>query len=343
MKLPSLGMKLPSLGALKKLKLPGSVRRMPGVMCINLWPDRVDVSHVVSHGVAPGNERPEIKRCDYYRKVGGEAAVLTRLRRDLQLERYRCTTLLKSGTYQIIQVEAPNGLPEEMKSAVRWRIKDMIDFPVDEATVDSVSIPGTEGVVGHAAQMLVVAARNPIIAAAVKPFNDADIPLEIIDIPEFAQRNIARCLEPEGRGVALLSLDDRGGLLTFTCGGELYQHRRIEVTLANLRGAGPAEEESADVRLEMEGPYERLAVELQRSIDHFDRQFPRVSVAKLILTPVPGVEKLRNFLGNRLDLPVELLYLSEVMDFPDIAELHEPARQAQCLHAIGAALRQEAA
>jgi MSHA biogenesis protein MshI len=332
-------MKLPSLGSLKNLKLPGSSRSAPGFVCINVWPDRVDVSHVV----AAGRDRPEIKRCDSYRKAGGEAATLTRLRRDLRLDRYRCTTLLKSGDYQIIQVEAPSVLPNEMKNAVRWRIKDMIDFPVDEASVDVVSIPSTEAVAGRAAQMLAVAARNQVIAAAVKPFHDADIPLEIIDVPEFAQRNIARCLEPEGKGVALLSLDERGGLLTFTFGGELYQHRRIDVTLASLRGAGPGEKESADLGLEMEGPYERLAVELQRSLDHFDRQFPRVSVAKLIVTPVPGADKLRSYLGGRLDLPVELLYLSEVMDFPDIVELHEPARQVQCLQLIGGALRAEAA
>jgi len=332
-------MKLPSLGALKNLKLTSAVRRTPGIVCINLLPDRVDVSHVV----AAGKDRPEIKRCESYRKAGGEAATLARLRRDLHLDRYRCTTLLKSGDYQIIQVEAPNVLPSELKNAVRWRIKDMIDFPVDEAAVDAVTIPTTEAAVGRTAQLIAVAARNQVIAGVIKPFNDADIPLEIIDVPEFAQRNVARCLEPEGRGVALLSLDDRGGLLTFTSGGELYQHRRIDVTLASLRGAAPAEGESAEVKMELEGPYERLVIELQRSLDHFDRQFPRVAVAKLVLSPVPGSDKLRSYLGNRLDLPVELLYLSEMMDFPDIVELHEPARQAQCLHSIGAALRLESA
>jgi MSHA biogenesis protein MshI len=332
-------MKLPSLGALKSLKLQGTVRRTSGLVCINLWPDRVDVSHVE----AADKERPEIKRCVSYRKAGGDAATLTRVRRDLHLDRYRCATLLKSGDYQIIQVETPNVLPNEMKNAVRWRIKDMIDFPVDEATVDAVVIPSTDAAVGRAAQVIVVAARNQAIAGVVKPFNDADIPLEIIDVPEFAQRNIARCLEPEGRGVALLSLDDRGGLLTFTSGGELYQHRRIDVTLANLRGAAPGEGEGAEIRMELEGPYERLATELQRSLDHFDRQFPRVAVAKLVVSPVPGADKLRGYLGDRLEIPVELLYLSEVMDFPDIVELHEPAQQAQFLHTIGGALRVEAA
>jgi MSHA biogenesis protein MshI len=332
-------LKLPSLAALKNLKFRGSARRAAGLVCINLWPDRVDVLHAV----AAGRARPEIQRCDYYRRIGGEAAILRRLRRELQLDRCRCTLLLRSGDYQIIQVEAPNVLPNEMKNAVRWRIKDMIDFPVDDATVDVVSIPGTEGAAGRPAQLFAVVARNQVIAAAVKPFNDANIPLEVIDIPEFAQRNIARCLEPEGRGVALLSLDDRGGLLTVTCGGELYQHRRIDVTLASLRGAGPEHSESAELHLESEGPYERLALELQRSLDHFDRLFPRVAVAKLVLAPISGADALRDYLANRLDLPVELLNLSKVMDFPDIVELHDPARQVQCLHAIGAALREEAA
>lgn len=334
-------LKFPSLSALKNLKLPNiklpsAIRGANDFVCINVLPDRVDVSHVVGAGTL----RPEIERCETYRKGGSETAILTRLRRQLQLDRRRCVTLLKSGEYQIIQVEAPNVLPEEMKNAVRWRIRDMIDFPVDEATVDVVTIPGTEDATGRAGQLFAVAARNQVIAAAVKPFNDADIVLEVVDIPEFAQRNVARCLEPEGRGVALLSLSERGGLLTVTCGGELYQHRRIEVTLASLRGAAP-EAASAELQLESEGPYERLVLELQRSLDHFERQFPRVALAKLVVTPVPGADRLRAFLVDRLDLRVELLRLSEVMDFPSVTDLHEPERQAQCLHAIGAALRVE--
>jgi len=308
-------------------------------VCVNLWPDRVDVLQAVTAGRA----RPEILRCDYYRRVGGELPVLRRLRRELKLDQCRCVTLLRTGDYQIVPVEAPNVLPDEMKNAVRWRVKDMIDFPVEEATVDTVAIPGTEGGAGRPAQLLAVVARNQVIASAIKPFNDADIPLEVIDVPEFAQRNIARWLEPEGRGVALLSLDERGGLLTFTCGGELYQHRRIDIPLSSLRGAGPELIASEELHLQEETPHEKLALELQRSLDHFDRQFPRIALAKLVVAPVAGAEKLRGYLAERIDLPVELLDLLGVLDFHDIVELHEPARQVQCLHAIGAALREEAA
>jgi MSHA biogenesis protein MshI len=313
------------------MRLFGNRGRKPGWMCINLMPDRVDISHVITAGKA----RPEIVLCDSYRKEGDTVATLGRLRGELQLDRYRCTTLLKGGDYQIVPVETPTNLPaQEAKMAVRWRIKDMIDYPVESSSVDAVFVPGTDGTTARSAQMLAVAAKNDVIAATVKAFNEADIPLEVIDVPEMAQRNLAHLLELEGRGLALLTLDERGGLLTFTCGGELYQHRRIEISLASLADASPEARK---------GLYDRLVLELQRSLDNFDRQFRHIAVARVMVTPVPGAEDMREHLAANLDVPVALIHLSEIMDFPHIPELHEDARQAQCLQLIGAAMREESA
>ena len=309
------------------MRLFGSKGRKPDWFCVNLRPDRVDVCHVL----AAGQERPEIALCDSYRKEGGDVATLVRLRRELHLDRHRCTTLLGSGAYQIVQVEAPDVPAEEVKSAVRWKLKDLIDYPVETATVDAVFIPRSEGAGGRPQQMLAVSAKNDVIAASVKPFNDADIPLEVIDIPELAQRNFARRLELPGRALAMLAFDEHGGLLTFTCGGELYQHRRIDVSLASFAGA------SDEVR---KGLYDRLVLELQRSLDHFDRQFRNIAVARVMVTPVPGAEGMREHLAANLDVPVALIHLSELFDFPRIPELHEDGRQAQCLPLIGAALRE---
>ena len=312
------------------MRLFGSKGRKPGWMCINLMPDRVDVSHVLVAGKA----RPEIVLCDSYRKEGDAAATLGRLRRELQLDRYRCTTVLKSSDYQIVPVDMPNVPAQEAKIAVRWRIKDMIDYPVEAAAVDAVFIPGADGTIERSAQMLAIAAKTETITATAKPFNDADIPLEVIDIPELAQRNLAHRLETEGRGLALLALDERGGLLTFTSGGELYQHRRIEISLKSFEGIGPEQRKVL---------YDRLVLELQRSLDHMYRQFRHVAVARVMVTPVPGAEDMREYLAANLDIPVALVHLSEIMDFPHIPELHEDARQAQCLQLIGAAMREESA
>jgi MSHA biogenesis protein MshI len=312
------------------MRLFGSKGQKPGWMCINLMPDRVDVSHVVMAGKA----RPEIVLCDSYRKEGDTAATLGRLRRELQLDRYRCTTLLKSTDYQIVPVETPNVPASEAKSAVRWRIKDMIDYPVEAAVVDALFIPSADGTIERSGQMLAIAARNEAIAATAKPFNDADIPLDVIDIPELAQRNLAHLLEPEGRGLALLAFDERGGLLTFTSGGELYLHRRTDISLNNFDAGSPEQRK---------GLYDRLVLELQRTLDHMYRQFRHISVARIMVTPVPGAEDIREYLAANLDVPVALVHLSEIMDFPHIPELHEDARQAQCLQLIGAAMREEGA
>ena len=311
------------------MRLFGSKARKPGWMCINLMTDRVDVTHVV----AAGKARPEIVLCDSYRKEGDLATTLVRLRRELHLDRYRCTTLLRTGDYQIVPVETPsNVLAQEARIAVRWRIKDMIDYPVETAAVDALFSPGPDGTTERSAQMLAIAAKNDAVAAVARPFSDADIPLEVIDIPELAQRNLAQRLEPEGRGLALLSFVEQGGLLTFTSDGELYQHRRMDISLKSFDGISPEQRR---------GLYDRLVLELQRSLDHFDRQFRHIAVAKVMVTPVPGADDMREHLAANLDVPVALIHLSEIMDFPHIPELHEDARQAQCLQLIGAAMREE--
>lgn len=297
-------------------------------MCINLKQDRVDVSHVLVNGKA----RPEVLLCDSYRKEADDVATLRRLRRDLDLKRYRCTTLLKPGDYQILPVEAPNVPDAEMKIALRWRIKDLIDFPVEAATVDALTVPQAENVSARTPQVLAVVANNELIAATAKAFNDADIPLEVMDIPELAQRNVAHFFEQQGRGLALLTFDEYGGLLTFTCDNELYQYRRLEQSHASFQNID--EEQRRQI-------YDRIVLELQRSLDHFDRQYHRMSVSSVVVTPVPGADDLLEYLAANLGTPVALLDLSQIMDFPHTPELREPERQAQCLQMIGASMREE--
>lgn len=304
-----------------------SKKQRPGWLCLNLHADRVDLSHVL----LTGKPRPEILLCESFRKEGSDIDTLKRLRKELNLDRYQCTTLLKTSQYQMFAVDAPNVPAAEAKNAVRWSLKDMIDYPVETAMVDAVNVPGSDSA-GRTAQMLAVAARNDTIAATVQPFNDADIDLEVIDIPELAQRNIAKLLEEDGRGLAMLCFDDAGALLTFTGGGELYQARRIEVS---LRDFAPA--------TDVESRYDRVALELQRSLDNFDRQFRNVAVSRLIVSPVPDGEQLLAYLSANLAVPVSMLDLGQIVDFPGVPELRDPLRQSQCLQLIGAAMREERA
>lgn len=296
-------------------------------MCVRFAADRVDLAHAR----AASARQPEILFCDSYRREGDDARLLARLRRELKLERYRCTTLLQPGAYQTFQVEAPNVPCEEARSAVRWRLREVLDYPLEAATVDALFLPAPEGAAGPA-QMLAVAAKNELIEAVVRPFNEAGVPLEVIDIPELAQRNLAQRYEEPGRGLALLGFEEEGALLTFSCDGELCFARRIDLA--------PAAGANAAARPEF---WERIALELQRSLDHFDRQFRHLAVSRVLIAPIAGAHEMRDHLAANLDLPVAVLDLAHAAECSRVPALAEPERQAQWLHAIGAALREEAA
>ncbi len=279
------------------------------------------------------NGRPEIALCDSYRKEVSDAATLARLRKELKLDQYRCTTLLASDDYQMHQVDAPNVPAAELKTAVRWKVKDLIDYPLETATVDVLDIPVDRNAPARNHFLFAVTARNSAIEACIKPFTDAAVALDAIDIPDLAQRNIAALFEPEQRGVALLAFYENDGMLTFTSGGELYLARRIEISLGQLMQADEGRREQY---------FDRIALELQRSLDNFDRNYNYVPISRLLLAPLPQGIGLQQYLAPNISIPVEDMDLATVMDFPRIPELKHPERQSQCLAVIGAALRDEA-
>jgi MSHA biogenesis protein MshI len=302
--------------------------KQPGWLALSAGKDSYDVVHVKR----AANGRPEVALCDTYRKEGSDVETLARLRKELKLDQYRCTTLLKFGEYQLHSLDAPNVPAAELTNAVRWRVKDIIDYPLEQATVDVLDVPVDKGGASRNHLVYAVSARNDVIERIVQPYNASDVPLEVIDIPAVAQRNIAALFEPEGRGVAMLGFYEECGKLTFTRAGELYLTRRIEIPLAQLIDANEQR------RNEL---FERIALELQRSLDNFDRQFNYVPIAKLLLAPLPQDIGLQQYLASNIYVPVETIDLSAVMDFPAVPDLKHPARQAQCLQSIGAALRIE--
>ena len=297
-------------------------------LAVAVYPDRVDVAQVERRGQA----RPTLQICESYAKTVADTEALKSVVRSVRPRRFRCSAMLERADYQMQLVEAPRVPRPEVRSAVRWKLKDLLDYPVDAATLDVAEVPGDPSGAARAHYVYAVSARNERIAACMNLFRGAGFPLQAIDVPEMAQRNIARLYEEPGRALALLAFDDHGGLLTVTAGGELYMTRHTEISAAQLTA----------VRDDMGDPsVERLVLELQRSLDHFDRQFSYVSVSRMLLAPLSVDIGLDRHLESSLGLPVETLDLTDVLDFPWTPELRETSRQGYRLHIIGAALRDE--
>ena len=256
---------------------------------------------------------------------------LQRLRRRRALHRHRCVALLQRDQYQCVAMDAPADVPRaEWAQAVRWQLKDTVDFAVDSAALDVLAVP--EGTSYRAQQQLIaVAAPAAQVSPLVAQASDAGTPWQAIDIAETALRNLSALLEPEGRAQALLHCQAGHATLIVTYRGELLSTRQMDLALLDADSLDDAGRSQV---------FEQASLELQRTLDGIERAFGQVSLARLLITPMPGVQALCDHLGPLLYVPVQPMLLDEVLDFSAVpALLAEPALLNRQLIAIGAALR----
>ncbi len=257
----------------------------------------------------------------------GQEKVLARVAEDHDLKRSRCTTVLDLNEYSLLLTEAPDVPPDELRAAIRWRIKDLIDFHINDATLDVFDLPG-EKAAGRARSMYAVAARSSAIQRRVDMMSAAGINLDVIDIPEMAQRNLASLLPEEARGVVLLSFMPEGGLITISKQSEIYLSRNIDIGIDMLGRSD-----------DLTGLFDRIALEVQRSLDYYDSHFRQAPVSHLAIAPMPvEIPGLVDYLTANLSVNVLTMDLTKLMECDaDIP----PALQSVCLTTLGAALRQE--
>ena len=261
------------------------------------------------------------------------STLLERLARETPAKQKKCLLQLNPDEYQWFALDAMNVPADELKNALRWRLKELIDYPIESASFDILRVPGDVNNGGRNQSLVAIIAANQYLIQNQTLFATAKLPLTLIDVPEMAQRNISALLETEGRGLAMLSFDSRGGLLTVTYAGELYLSRRLDVCSQDLSKLDEHERNAS---------FERISLELQRSLDHFDRQHNYITTAKLVLAPLAeGAESLRQFLSTNMYLPVEIVDLSSVINIDKIPELRSAERQQAFFSVIGAALRRE--
>jgi len=176
--------------------------------------------------------------------------------------------------------------------------------------------------------MFAVSANNELLQQKIRQFEQAHIALSVIDIPETAQRNIASLYETGDRALGLVHLGEESGLLTINFRSELYLARRLEIGFQQF----------ADGSGGREIALEHLAVEVQRTLDHFDRQFRSVPVTRMLVAPSPA-SGVAEALKARLGIDAQEIDLSDVLAF--LGEAPDKEAQWRLFHHFGATLRNE--
>lgn len=275
------------------------------------------------------------------------ASLLPKLSKELELEASHCISIAPQESFSLLLIESPEVEASELKAAVRWRIKELIDFHIDDAIIDVFDIPGQKER-GRAKLMYVVASRTSTVQKHIDLLESSGLNLAVIDIPELVLRNIAALLPEDKSGVATLYIGRDHGMLVITRDQTLYLSRRIDLGLEQLKGYlnTPAEEdefvldeEEPPMPAPLQKALDNIVLEIQRSLDYYESHFSLPQVSGLVMAPMEeSIPGMMGYLGGNLGVPVRMLDLNALIECD---ETLTDQLQSQCLFAIGAALREE--
>lgn len=244
-----------------------------------------------------------------------------------KLQAAPCSFVMAPTEYQLLLVEAPQVPEEEMRAAVRWRLKELVSIPLESAVVDLFHLPSDATRSGKRMIFVVVAERDTVLNAR-KLLEDSGLRLSVVDIPEMSLRNLALMLpaeQTEGRGVAMVRVREGAGSLGLYRNGDLYLSRQFDLNY----GGGLLDDL----------PGEDLVLEIQRSLDYSERQMGQAPPSAIyICGDNISEDKITETIAQGLATPVRALQTNTLA--PIRCEQDDAIQQA-CVGAIGAAMRLE--
>jgi MSHA biogenesis protein MshI len=157
----------------------------------------------------------------------------------LGLKGYPASGMLRPEQFQILQIDAPKVAPDELRSAARYQIRDMLDTHVDDITLDIMRVG--DGSEKSGAHLFVISATNAVVRSMLDLAGSMQWDMTVIDIQETAQRNLQNVLakqdgRPERATAALVLVDSHQAVLTISANDELYYTRRLELPEGFLDG-----------------------------------------------------------------------------------------------------------
>ena len=292
-----------------------------GMLGIEAGPQGIALAHVVR---VPG-ARPLLPYCGHLEgSVDAQAALLEKAVSERALQGLPTNVLLHPSEYQMFLLEAPEVPSQELRDAMRWRIKDMISQPLDDVVIDCLALP-EDAYRGRTRMVYCAVLEKTRMQHYAQLVRQAGLHMASIDITEMAFRNLGSLAGAEGMNLALLRLRTSEGLICIQNGADLYMARRIEQGLAR------AAQDLGSTTLE-----------IQRSLDYFESQLGKGYINRLMLLPMKqDGERAYQGLASGLAVNLQRLDLRELFPGQPGVEMSE-AQQAFCIGAVGAALRQDA-
>ena len=250
------------------------------------------------------------------------------------LGEFDCHLLLTPDYYRFINIEAPIVAENEMKEAVRWKLNDLTDFPIDQAAIDFFSMPPAK----HASstQMLsAIASSDQALKKLLEPCFASELNIKVIDIQETALRNLAVLLPENERGIALLDLQKNSGMIIIQKAGMIYLSRKLNTGFEEFEFA----DNDDSLEHQSSPQLNNLALEIQRSLDYVESYYGLPPISGIAVLPMEkNTQNLLDFLNDNHGITARIMDISATME---LDFLLNDATQSLCSPVIGATLRNE--
>ncbi len=295
---------------------------------IHITPDTIAVSEF-----NPTDPASSIKSC-FVISSNDEAERTQQLEsyiKQNKMKKRPCTVVLDASYYDLYQLPAPPVADDELKSAMRWRVKDLIAYPIEDAVIDVFRVP----VESHReAKVYVVVSPTENIQNTVKLVEHAGLSLEVIDIAQLGMLSVIEKLEAQKKGLAVLYMGQQGGSINLYHNNNLFLSRKIDIGLERIEAL---HNENTNTDNLLSQVYDPIILELQRSLDFYESEFAKPPITRLMVVPRhPMLQSFCDYANSNVGMDVGFFNLAQLYTASiDLTDEH----QASCLVAVAAASR----
>lgn len=281
--------------------------------------------------------------------------------------------MLRPEQYQFLQIDTPAVAPEELRSAARYQIRELVNSHIDDITLDVMRVG--DGQHKSHDHLFVVSVNNAVVRDVLALGELMKWDISVIDVQETAQRNLQTAVVRRNGDLAradaaLVLADDQQALLTISVNEELFYSRRLELPQGFLAmawaneqvqeasegytpvgeyvpdysvgGTSYGTDYTAGAASSAAGgtePAQRFLVEVQRSLDLWDRSWSALPLAGLRVAAGVRTGELARWLARDMGQTVVPMDVTDL--FGQLDQASEEV-QLECLPLLGVLMRTEA-
>lgn len=177
----------------------------------------------------------------------------------------------------------------EAEQALRWKMAERVDFDMSEAILEVQKAPGAQAGGLQKPSWWAVAMPQEKLREQLRALDELGALCDRVECAAFLQSALAAMGWEQQKARALVCVSEAEAALSFTAGGALLFHKRLEWSAGEIDGA-------------LAASWDRLELELVRSLDYFERRLSSVAVGELCFWGAKA-QLCANAMSERAPLP----------------------------------------